>query len=114
MQRDVRLQPLRVPSGWLVAYNELAELDPDPASVDRDQAIVFFGEDLLQLERPACNRFLDVGWYPSGDLAEGQYRLVLYEGDFHGRLLHEFATRSRSALVTELERVLQGAGRSPL
>jgi hypothetical protein len=114
MRGNVGLQPLRIPAGWLVSYNQLAELDPDPAALDREAALAFFGQDLLQFERPACNRLVDVGWYPHGDLTEGQYRLVVYEGDFRGRLLHEFATRSRTALVAELERVLEAAGRHPL
>jgi hypothetical protein len=32
--------------------------------------------------------------------------LVVHEGDFQGRLLHEFATRDRLALAAEIERVL--------
>jgi hypothetical protein len=55
-----------------------------------------------------------VGWYPHGDLAEGEYGLVVYEGDFRGRLLHEYSTRSRRELVRELERVLEEAGFHPL
>src|SRR5262249_50200206 len=114
MPNNVGLQPLRIPTGWVVSYNRLFELDPDPAALDRDEAVAFFGEDLLQIVRPGCNRLGDVGWYPPGGLVGGGYRLVVYEGDFRGRLLHEFATRSRDALIAELERVLEAAGRHPL
>ena len=105
---EVRLQPLRIPMGWAVSYNRLYELDPDPARVSHDTAHFCFGEDILQFVRPTCNRLVDVGWYPHGDLQEGAFRLVVYEGDFRGTLLHEFRTRSRLELVTELERVLMG------
>ena len=49
---------------------------------------------------------MDIGWYPHGDLDGGEYGLVVFEGDFRGRLLHEFHSRSRLAVVAELERVL--------
>lgn len=114
MPKDVGLQPLRVPSGWVVSYNLLVELDPDATGFERDEVAAYFREDLLQFVRPACNRLVDVGWYPDGDLADGQYRLVVYEGDFRGQLLHAFETRSRAALTAELERVLEAAGRQPL
>jgi hypothetical protein len=111
----VGLQPLRIPNGWLVAYNQLCEIDPDPAVLtSHDEAWSYFREDLLQFVRPGCDRLVDVGWYPDGDLPNGKYRLVVYEGDFRGRLLHEFATRSRVALVAELERILEAAGTHPL
>lgn len=111
---QVRLQPLRIPTGWVVSYNQLYELDPDPIAVDRELAISFFGEDILQFTRPACNRLVDVGWYPHGNLTEGAFGLVVYEGDFRGRLLHEYRTRSRIELVAELERVMELAGTHPL
>jgi len=110
----VRLQPLRVPTGWVVFYNQLLELDPDPATLDRDAALAFFKQDLLQFRCPGRDRLVDVGWYDDGDLTDGEYRLVVYEGDFRGRLLHEYATRSRAELVGELERVLDKAGFHPM
>ncbi len=39
-------------------------------------------------------------------LSYGQYRLKVYEGDCRGRLLHEFRTRERQALVAEIEHIL--------
>lgn len=114
MWRDVKLQPLRVPTGWMISYYQLLELDPDSALLDRDAAIAFFKQDLLQFYLPRGDRLVDVGWYPDGDLADGAYKLVVYEGDFRGRLLHEYRTRSRVELVAELERVLDAAGTHPL
>jgi hypothetical protein len=109
----VRLQPIRIPTGWLVSYNQLFELDPNPTVLDRDAALAFFKQDLLQFTRPGCNRMVDVGWYPEGDLKDGKYGLVVYEGDSRGRLLHKYYTRSRAELVVELERVLDAAGFHP-
>jgi hypothetical protein len=63
---------------------------------------------MLQLRHTHYNRLLDVGWYPEGNLERGQYGLVLHEGDFTGRQIHEFRTRDRLALVAEIERLLLG------
>jgi hypothetical protein len=102
----VPLQPLRVSMGWVVEYNALCEIDPDSCSISVADRRFFFGQDLLQLHHPRHNRLVDVGWYPHEDLETGAYGLVVYEGDFRGRLLHEYRSRSRLALVAEVERVL--------
>lgn len=104
---DAPLQPLRVPMGWVMAYNlGLWEIDPDPALVPENDRWFIFKQDMLQMTHPAANRLLDLGFYPEGDLENGEYGLVLYEGDFNGRLIHEFRTRDRLALVAEIERLL--------
>lgn len=101
------LQPLRIPAGWTVAYNNgLYEIDPPGESVPEDDRWVVFKEDMLQMRNERRNRLLDLGWYPEGDMEVGQYGLVVYEGDFHGQLLHEFRGRERAALVAEIERIL--------
>jgi hypothetical protein len=101
------LQPLRIPSGWTVAYNNgLYEIDPPGESVPEEERWVVFKEDMVQLRHERTNRLLDLGWYPEGDMKAGQYGLVVYEGDFHGRLLHEFRGSDRAALVAEIERLL--------
>jgi hypothetical protein len=99
------LQPLRVPAGWTVKYNQLHEVDP--ANVDEDDRYTYLNEDLLQMTLEHFNRLLDVGWYPSGNFTDGSYGLVVYEGDFHGTLLFELRTADRSRLVAEVERLLQ-------
>jgi hypothetical protein len=107
---DVPLQPLRIPSGWTVIYNDgLFEIDPVPEAIPADKRRWFFKEDMLLLQHTHCNRLLDVGWYPSGDLERGEYALYLHEGEADtGRQLHEFRTRDRLVLVAEVERLLLG------
>lgn len=100
-----RLQPLRIPTGWTVAYNDLHQIDP--SDVAEDDPYTFLKEDLLQMRQEHFDRLLDVGWYPSGNLADGAYRLVVYEGDFHGKLLFEMRTADQAQLVAEVERLLR-------
>lgn len=105
MADDVPRQPLRIPAGWVVEYNQLFELDPS-SELDSDRASAFFKQDLLQLTNPRLDWLVDVGWYPDGDMTEGAFRLVVQQGDFRGERLHEFHTSSRRELVLEMERVL--------
>jgi hypothetical protein len=107
---DIPLQPLRIPTGWAVSFNDgLYEIDPIAEAIPADKHLWFSKEDMLQLQHAHYNRLLDVGWYPSGNLDRGEYGLHLHEGDWEtGRLLHEFRTRDRRALVAEIERLLLG------
>jgi hypothetical protein len=110
---DVPHQPLRIPAGWLVTYNNGPyEIDPRPDAIPSGDRRLIFKEDLLQMKHLRTDRLLDVGFDPEGDLEAGEYQLVVYEGDFRGRLLHEFSTRDRACLVEEIERLLTlvGAG----
>ena len=102
---ELRLQPMRVPTGWMVAFNDLREIDP--ADVAEDDRYTVLKEDLLEMTQEHFNRLLDVGWYPAGNSVDGAYRLVLHEGGFDGTLLRDFRTRDRADLVAEIERVLQ-------
>lgn len=104
---DVRLQPLRIPTGWLVHFNNgLWEIDPVIELIPEEDRWWIFKQDMLQMNHSRFNRVLDLGWYPEGDLVVGHYRLVVYEGDFRGRLVHQFDTRDRLELVREIERLL--------
>jgi hypothetical protein len=103
----LRLQPLRISTGWLVSYNNgLFDIDPDPTAVPERDRWWVFKQDMLQMRHEATNRMLDIGWYPEGDLTVGRYGLVIHEGDFLGPELHRFTTRDRAALVAEIERLL--------
>jgi hypothetical protein len=98
-----------------MAYNNgLWEIDPDPALVPESERWVIFKEDMVQMRHPRANRLLDLGWCQEGDLEHGHYALVLYEGDFRGRLIHQFNTRDRLALVAEIERLLLAVARNEL
>ncbi|MDB5335266.1 MAG: hypothetical protein JWN70_885 [Planctomycetaceae bacterium] len=105
---EPRLQPLRIPSGWNVSFNDgFYNVDPPSDIIDpADPRWSVFKEDMLQLIHPRFDRLLDVGWYPEGDLANGKYVLRLFEGDFHGRLLRSLETRNRLHLVYEIEYLL--------
>jgi hypothetical protein len=113
---DLRLQPLRVPAGWLIDWNTLYEVDPSEGPLDGG----YFGGSSLFLASHMHRRFLiDVGWQPEDD-PRGCYRmLVVYApwdrtpkgrrkkveglGFDWANPVHEFQTRFRPELVKELE-----------
>jgi hypothetical protein len=99
------LQAIRVPAGWMVEYNDLREVDPSPQSIDS----LLLREDLLQLRHPWADVLIDVGWY--GDAESGEFAVYVQAGDFRGERLHEFHSRDRLAVVTEVERLLRSPGR---
>jgi hypothetical protein len=104
------LQPLRIPAGWTVAYNDFREVEPSPEAFAAD----LLREDLLQLCLSDSNpkRIVDLGWY--GPLAEGGFTVVCVERDFHGKALETFRTRDRHAAVLAVERMLELYGRAGL
>lgn len=103
---EPNLQPLRIPGGWLVSYNDgLYEVDPIEAEGAERW---MFKEDLLQLKRPTSGHLIDVGWFPDGNLKDGEYAVVVCFEDDYEQFIHEFRTRDRHVLVAEIERLMQG------
>jgi len=91
-------QPLRVPPGWLIEYNELMEAEPGPDWLTR--------HDQLQARYQRRDRMLDVDWRRTDEHPDGIFRIVLYEGDFSGTLLHTYWSADRLEVVAEIERVM--------
>jgi hypothetical protein len=109
------LQALRIPEGWRVDYNNaFYEIDINEGLIPQAERWWLFKQDMLQMTHEIRNRLLDLGFLPEGDFANGSYKLVLYEGDFNGRLLHTFRTRDRKRLVAEIERILAEVTRGAL
>ena len=98
------LQPLRIPAGWVVQYNDLRKADVSLHAINAD----WLREDLLQIKHPASNVLVDVGWY--GDAESGEFVIYVQDGDFQGRSLHEFRSRDRLSIVAEVERLLSSPG----
>ena len=98
------LQPLRIPAGWTVRWNELRTTDPQTLDAgDRDWWR--FSEDLLQLEHEHTGLLLDVGWYPEASPG-GAYTLLLIRGTDWNSPLARFRTRSLETLAARVEETL--------
>lgn len=104
-------QPLRIPGGWTVAFNELEDLEPEKLPAE-DSAWLGFTEDMLQMTARVSRRrdgreeeqtlTLDLGWYPDSD-PSGCFRLqAVLNCDWEFPLL-EFSSRSKAETVRTLE-----------
>lgn len=109
-----RLQPLRVPAGWLIQWNTLDERDD---TADPTEA---YGGSSVFLATNEARRFrIDVEWQPEFD-PEGSFRMRVeyapWERTERGarrsdlplhfreaELIHEFETPSQAELVRELD-----------
>lgn len=94
------LQPLRIPSGWTIQYNNFSEYDLEK---DGEKYRFELVEDLLQLKNH--NLLIDLGWYPSMDVT-GEY--VLYLVDITKDKPFEypievFHTRAKAEIIAKLE-----------
>lgn len=53
------------------------------------------------------DRLLDLGWYPEADFENGEFKLVLYAGDFSGELLKEFRSKCRQTIIEKINEWIQ-------
>jgi hypothetical protein len=94
------LQPLRIPVGWSVEYNDFREIDPSTGHEDD------FREDLLQLAHAQSKCVLDVGWYPEGNLKRGRFVLYLVRNHDWDKPLYRFSSRDRGKIAKKIDRIL--------
>lgn len=109
----VKLEPLRVPAGWLIQWNTLYELD----SLD-DPHGGLGGSSLFSAVNEQRRFWIDVEWRPEFDPAGAYHVRIEYapwERTERGRripsplhfrdaeVVHRFETRSREELVRELD-----------
>lgn len=103
--KNLKLQPLRITSGWKVAMrNAFFEIDPTPESV-KDEFV--FNCTMLVLEHEGKNRLLDVGWSDEMNFETGEYYLNLYEGGYGGTVIRSYRGKDRLELVREIETILE-------
>jgi hypothetical protein len=108
------LIPLRIPSGWVVRFNNFADL---PGDIGAGERAAYLSQDLLAIRStapagaPAAGWELDVGWHPDGDPA-GAYRLTLIDSDGReaARLESVYTEVTRDAVAVCLNRLNEGAG----
>lgn len=93
------LRELVVTPGWTVRHHQFHAIDPTPNLVGDDEAL-WFKEDMYQARHERFDRLIDLGWCPEGNYESGQYHLVMYAGDFNGRLLRELTTTSGNSSST--------------
>ncbi len=100
----MEIQDLKISQGWLVNYNQFYDMEPTKESVE--SLDTYFNEDILQFTHERNDRLIDLGWTPENNWDEGSFNLVLYQGDFNGKLLYQLRTKDRGEVIAEINRIL--------
>lgn len=108
------LVPLRIPTGWTIAWNVFTEVNPEEFLIEDYEHRWEFNEDLFQFENQKYKKILDLGWYPEFD-PRGRYRLVLlgqHEEEQESywdwtKPLVNFETRSITEIIIKTEEILK-------
>jgi hypothetical protein len=120
----VKLQPLRIPTGWHIVWNTLFEVDPSGGKDRQDNT---GGSSLFSVISEERRSYIEVAWRPEFD-PNGCYRLIVMYSPwprtpkgrrFKGAELefdwsnpiHQLETRSHAELVKELEGWLEDCPR---
>ncbi|WP_143288153.1 hypothetical protein [Calothrix rhizosoleniae] len=110
---DLKLYPLRIPTGWKVTHNRFYEFDPhqNPTleGVYQDNPWLVFVENLLQLQHTPYPFLIDLGWYPEAD-PKGNFRLSLIKNQDWNQPLRIYESKSGSAIVEKIEDWLREIG----
>lgn len=110
------LQPLRIPSGWKIAFNNFFMLDPSQYIGSDDMFWENFVEDMLYIvyEWPfkkdkityTKKIAIDLGWYPEMD-RNGEFALYVIKDDNWECPLAEFRSRSQNDITDTIETFLK-------
>lgn len=118
---SIKLQPLRIPSGWKVITNSFYNIDPtwDIKIINCDGVNIYdlyFTEDLFHAQQSNLGFAVDLGWYPDGD-KNGKYRLLLIKVENGEEIedkfkwdcpIVDFESRSKQEIIEKLESVMEG------
>lgn len=109
------LQPLRIPAGWKVTFNDFFKLDPALYTASDNEFWDNFVEDMLYIVNEQTFKkdkktyrkkiALDLGWYPEMDI-HGEFALYVIKDDNWSSPLVEYRSRSQSEIVDTIEAFL--------
>lgn len=107
--QDISLQPLRIPTGWTVDWNQFYDVEPGAEllikGLPNADVWQFFLQDLLQLKHFNYNLILDLSWIPEAD-PNGNYQLVLITNQDWENPLATFHSRSKDEIVKKINALL--------
>lgn len=110
------LQPLRIPAGWKITFNDFFMLDPEQYTDSDHEIWENFVEDLLYIvnewtfkkdKKTYIKKIaIDLGWYPEMDV-NGEFALYVIKDDDWDCPLAEFRSGSRREIVDTIEAFLK-------
>lgn len=106
---DLVLQPLIIPTGWLVSWNQFYDLQPYSnlyiEGLPDGDIWELFLQDLLQLKHINKNLILDLGWIPEAD-PEGSYHLELVANEDWSNPIFTYESKDKNKIVAQLNNLL--------
>lgn len=102
----IKLQPLRIPTGWEMSYNKFWEIEPNELKED-DDSWMHFTQDILQMKYTfkKINLIIDLGWYPETEV-DGTFRLELIKNKDWENPIKTFESRSKKQIVEKVEEII--------
>jgi hypothetical protein len=105
MQNNIKLQSLRIPSGWVVDINSFYEIEPSEDTINW-----LFGSPLLSCTNIHTGFSFEVNFKPEGE-PEGEYIVQFYKYEVknkkidykRGSLIDSKKTRNQSFVVDLVE-----------
>lgn len=107
--QDIKLQELRIPTGWTVTWNQLYDIEPGTnikvEGLPDGDVWELFIQDLLQLKYVNRNFVLDVGWVPEAS-PEGSYQLTLVANENWNDPIVVYQCRNKDEIVEQINLLL--------
>lgn len=97
---NMKLQSLRISTGWSVDFNVFNEAEPKLFVEEETDYRCNFIEDMLQLHKG--NLILDLGWYPDSCI-HGMYRLVLIKNQDWSNPIYILETKEKKTVIEAIE-----------
>lgn len=101
---SIKLQPLRIPSSWIVSFNAFTELDPKTLLLE-DTRWLCFTQDLLQIKHSRYNIIIDLGWTPDTE-PEGNYIIKVIKDHDWDNPIADFTSDNKESTVGYIEKLL--------
>lgn len=110
------LQPLRIPAGWKIIFNDFFALNPAQYTDYDTDFWENFVEDMLYIVYEQSYKkdkttytkkiAVDLGWYPEMDV-NGEFALYVIKDDDWNCPLAEFRSRNQEEIVETIEAFLK-------
>lgn len=102
----IKLQSLRIPSGWEVVINKFLDVDVTQCSSEED-VWLDLTQDILHIRSTIKKNKIgiDLGWYPEND-STGAFHLIVIEDGNWEEPLQEIDSRDKDEIVNQIETFL--------
>lgn len=107
--QDISLQPLIIPTGWTVVWNQFYDVEPGAdlliEGLPDGEVWELFLQNLLQLKYPHRNLILDLGWIPEAN-PHGNYQLELIKNEEWEYPIVTFKSINKKKIVDKINSLL--------